>query len=464
MTQFLSPVWNKRTDEYGGSIENRMRFPKMVVQAVREAVGPDYPLDMRITIQEYQKDGNTPEEILYFLKEIEPYIDMVSLTSGIFTDPQGRIKNITPAYEPHLVNIKYSEMVKKHLKIPVSVVGAIMTPEEAEEIIAEGKADAIVIGRAIIADPFWVKKAWEGKSEDIVPCIRCMKCNEPSCTVGPRYNREGRIPVELEKAKTKKKVMIIGGGPAGMKAALTGAERGHDVILYEKSDSLGGLIKCSDYEDIKIDLKRYKDYLVHQVNKANIDVRLNTLVTPEMVEKERPDTLILAMGAEPVVPNIKGIHSNHVMQAIDAYPNMNRVGNKVVIIGGGTVGCELALELGMKGHHVHVIEMSDQLDANNQKFMRLCLQNKLAEYDQVILMTETQCTEIKEKTVTICHHGVESEIEADTVILAAGFKSNSEYAYSFYNIVQDTNMIGDLVRPASLEEALLDGYQVCANL
>lgn len=464
MTQFLSPVWNKREDAYGGCIENRIRFPKMVVQAVREAVGPDYPLDMRITIEEYKEGGNTPEDVLYFLKEIEPYIDMVSLTSGIFPEPQGRIKNITPAYEPHLVNVKYSEMVKKHLHIPVSVVGAIMTPEEAEMILAQGKADAIVIGRSIIADPFWVKKAWEGRSEDIVPCIRCMKCNEPSCTVGLRYNREGRIPVKLKKAEVKKKVVIVGGGPAGMKAALTGAERGHEVILFEKSDALGGLIKCADYEDIKIDLKRYKDYLIRQVNKASIDVRLHTEATPELIEMERPDTLILAMGAEPVEPPIKGIHASHVMQAVDAYPNMDKIGEYVAIIGGGTVGCELALELGRKNHQVCVVEISDQFDASNQKYMRLCLQNKLAELDTVTLMSETMCTEIKEKSIVIQSHGEQSEIKADTVILAAGFKPNSDYAYSFFHIVQDTNIIGDLVRPASLEEALLDGYQVCAKL
>ena len=262
--QFLSPYFNKRTDEYGGSFENRIKFPTIIVDKVREAVGSDFMLDMRISGDEHLPGGMQVEEVAAFIKSIESKIDMVHVSCGVEVNIETKTYMSSTAYMPHMINIGLSKKIKDTVNIPVAVVGGIMTPEEAEEILEKGYADAVVIGRQLIADPWWVKKAWEGRSEDITPCIRCMNCYNPyqyhtkeelashigmntvpCCSVNPRYLHEDRVPNELPEAKIKKKVAVIGGGPAGMKAAITAAQRGHEVDLYESENVLGGQLICS---------------------------------------------------------------------------------------------------------------------------------------------------------------------------------------------------------------------------
>lgn len=472
ISQFLSPLTNTRTDDYGGSVQNRARFPRMIIEAVRKAVGPDFPLDMRISINDYIDGSCTEQDTIPFVQSVEDIIDMVSVSCGYLdkkmagADPASafsHIHKITPTYYPHLVNVKYSKMLKEVLHIPVSVVGAIMTPEEAESILADGAADAVVIGRAGIADPLWAKKAFEGHADDIVPCIRCMKCKHESCTVNPRINREYLFPAQLAKADHCKKVVVVGGGPGGMKAALTCSERGHHVTLLEKCGQLGGRIKCADYDLHKADLKRYKDYAVRKIENSDVTVMLNTEATPELVRSLAPDALILAMGAEPVSPPIPGIAFPHVIQAVDVFPVLDQVGSRVVIIGGGTVGCELALTLGSQGKEVTVVEMMDRLDANNQVYMRWGLHFLLQELPNVHTYVNTCCKEITPNTVKL-EGGYNGMLPADTVIVAAGFRADSNYAYSFFGITEDTAVIGDLYRPASMEEAIFDAYNACAKL
>lgn len=472
ISQFLSPLTNTRTDGYGGTIENRIRFPRMIIEAVRKAVGPDFPLDMRISINDYIDGSCTEGDTIPFVQGVEDLVDMVSVSCGYLdkkmsgTDPvssYSHIHKITPTYYSHLVNVKYSEMLKKVLHIPVSVVGAIMTPEEAEQILAEGKADAVVIGRAGIADPLWAKKALEDRADDIIPCIRCMKCKHESCTVNPRINREYLFPAQLDRAEQTKKVVVVGGGPGGMKAALTCSERGHEVILIEKSDRLGGLIKCADYDPHKADLKRYKDYAVRKIETSSVSVMLNTEATPELVRSLEPETLILAMGANPVMLPIPGAELAHVVQAVDAYPQLDQIGQRVVIVGGGTVGCELALTLGSRGKDVTIVELTDKLDAGNQVYMRWGLYFLLKELPNVRAYVNTICKSISGDTVEL-EGAFTGRVPADTVVLSAGFKADSNYAYTFFGITPDTTVIGDLYRPASMEEAIFDAYNTCAKL
>ena len=482
--EFLSPYFNKRDDEYGGSFENRIKFPTMIVDRVRKAVGPDYMLDMRISGDEHIEGGMQVDEVAAFIKSIEDKIDMVHISCGVEVSNNTKIYMSPTAYAPHMINVDLARKVKEQVKIPVAVVGGIMTPEEAEDILEKGYADAIVVGRQLIADPWWVKKAWEGRSEDIVPCIRCMNCynpyqyrteeerkshvgmnSVPCCSVNPRYLHEDRVPDVLPKSLNPKKVIVIGGGPAGMKAAITAAERGHEVTLYEKETALGGQLICSDYDNAKQDLKRLKDYLINQLYKSGVTVHLNTKVEPEQIKESEADSIILALGAYPVMFPIKGQEKNKVYTAIEAYKHLEEIRNQVVIIGGGSIGCELGVDLAKMGKEVTVLELGAVLNRTLNDIMKTALEVEMEKYNTLTAFTETNCKEIKENSViTQMKDGSLKEIPADTVIFAAGMRSRIDEADTFYGIVQDTNIIGDANRVGTVWSALEDGYYISANL
>ena len=483
--EFLSPSFNKRTDEYGGSFENRIKFPTMIVDRVRKAVGPDYMLDMRISGDEHMEGGMKIDEVAAFIKSIEDKIDMVHISCGVEVSNDTKIYMSPTAYAPHKINVELAKVVKQQVKIPVAVVGGIMTPEEAEEILEQGCADAIVVGRQLIADPWWVKKAWEGRSEDITPCIRCMNCynpyqyrteeekrshvgmnSVPCCSVNPRYLHEDRVPNQVAPAEVKKKVVVVGGGPAGMKAAVTAAQRGHQVILLEKESVLGGQLICSEYDATKQDLKRFKNYLITQLQKTGVEVCLNTKATPEMVREMSADSIILALGAYPIELPLPGKEKNQVFTSIEAYKNLEKTGEHVAIIGGGSIGCELGVDLARMGRKVTILELGPVLNRTLNDIMKTALRREMDKCgDRLTALTEVSCTEIHEKSVTIRKKGGEmEEIPADTVIFAAGMRSRLDEANEFFGITQDTDIIGDANRVGTVWNASEDGYYVSANL
>ena len=483
--EFLSPYFNKRTDEYGGSFENRIKFPTMIVDRVRKAVGPDYMLDMRISGDEHMEGGMKIDEVAAFIKSIEDKIDMVHISCGVEVSNDTKIYMSPTAYAPHKINVELAKVVKQQVKIPVAVVGGIMTPEEAEEILEQGCADAIVVGRQLIADPWWVKKAWEGRSEDITPCIRCMNCSNPyqyrteeekrshvgmnsvpCCSVNPRYLHEDRVPNQVAPAEVKKKVVVVGGGPAGMKAAVTAAQRGHQVILLEKESVLGGQLICSEYDATKQDLKRFKNYLITQLQKTGVEVCLNTKATPEMVREMSADSIILALGAYPIELPLPGKEKNQVFTSIEAYKNLEKTGEHVAIIGGGSIGCELGVDLARMGRKVTILELGPVLNRTLNDIMKTALRREMDKCgDRLTALTEVSCTEIHEKSVTIRKKdGEMEEIPADTVIFAAGMRSRLDEANEFFGITQDTDIIGDANRVGTVWNASEDGYYVSANL
>ena len=423
--------------------------------------------------------------VVVYSDEIEDKIDMVHISCGVEIDNRTKIYMSPTAYAPHKINAKMAKLVKEKVKIPVAVVGGIMTPEEAEEILEDGCADAVVIGRQLIADPWWVKKAWEGRSEDIVPCIRCMNCYNPyqykteeerrkhvglntvpCCSVNPRYLHEDRVPNELPEASVKKKTVVVGGGPAGMQAALTAARRGHQVILLEREGELGGQLICSEYDEVKQDLKRLKDYLILQVQKAEVEVRLNVTATPEMVKELSPDSLILALGAYPIQLNLPGTEKNdHVFTCIEAYKYQEKIGENVVVIGGGSIGCELGVELSRKGKQVTILEIEKVLNRTLNDIMKTALKTEMEKCRTLTVLTETRCVSIEEGFVTAASKdGEEFEIKADTIIFAAGMKARTDEANTFFGIAQDTNIIGDANRVGTVWNAMEDGYYISAGL
>ncbi len=473
--QFLSPRTNHRTDEYGGSIENRSRFPLQILRTIREAVGPRFPLDMRISAIEWVPGSIEFEDTLAFLEQAQEHIDSVQISSGLDIGIQGNVHMATTTFEPHAPNADFARRAKEALTIPVGVVGAILTPTEAEDIIASGKADLVGLGRPLIADPEWPKKAAEGRADEIVPCIRCLQCYHISterkkvgCSVNPRFWNEEFVPRTIERAPTKRRVVVVGGGPGGITAALVAARRGHDVVLLEKSTELGGLLTVIRREKYKADIGRYHDYLLHQINlHPEIDVRLGVEATPDLVADLHPDSLILALGSREFVPPMPGVDGPRVMGACDAIEQPDRLGHDVTVLGAGSVGAELALELAtFEGHDVTVLDPGSAIAHQGNSLYREGLRQKIEQAPDLHFALGRLPVSISEDaTVTATGpDGSSAEFAADTVIVATGMRPREEEAKAFFGITADTVMIGDCVQPRIIQDAVLEAHTFAMNL
>ncbi|WP_258360343.1 FAD-dependent oxidoreductase [Moorella sulfitireducens] len=470
--QFLSPLFNHRTDKYGGSLENRVRFPLMVLDRIRARVGRDFPLDVRISGTEVLEGGLVVEDVARICSLIEDRVNMISVSCGGIYHPRA-----TGRMSPHVFfergcNVYLAEEVRKHVRVPVSTVGALADPAELEKIIAGGRADFVNMGRALIADHELANKALHGKDNEILHCIRCYTCqhglfNEPErlmrCAVNPTVGHEARGYDCNVPAGVKKRLLIAGGGPAGMMAALTAARRGHTVILCEQSGRLGGALDFADYVDFKADIKVYKDRLVQWVlDHPGIEVRLNTPVTPELVKEIAPDAFFAALGAEPVLPPIPGINRPHVITGKDVYGRENEIGNRVVIIGGGLLGCETAVHLVRLGRQVTLVEQAGQLAVDATLTHREALIERLEE--STIVLLSTRCIEITPKAVICNTGGDKKELEADTVVIAAGMKALTAEAYALGALVTEFRPIGDCRKVGKILNATTDGFFAAMDL
>lgn len=475
---FLSPVYNHRTDEYGGSRENRERFPLEVLQAIREAVGDSILIEYRISGDELCEGGTNVDDCISFLKKAQQYIDLAHISVGTRADIHGRAICQPSCFLPHGVNSHYAKAVKASgLDIPVLAVGAMDDPELADAMIGRGEIDFVAIARGIIADPYLPKKAMLGQTDDIVPCIRCMHCLDRSvgrtntdrllrfstsshrftCSVNPTVTKESEV---VPPATVSKNVVIVGGGPGGMEAALKLRERGHKATILEKSDHLGGALCFSDYVDFKIQLKEYKDYLIHQVEKQGIPVQFGVDATPELVESMQPDAVIVAVGADAIVPPIPGIEK--AIPATDSY-SKELTGRKLVIIGGGQVGCETALHFAYQGKDVTIVEMQDIIAKDASFTHRIPLLERLDE--STTYLTGTTCVEITDEGIVVKgKDGALQTLQADHVILAAGMKAKNAFAESFGNCAPEFFVIGDCVKAATVHEAVTDAYRAAIQL
>jgi 2,4-dienoyl-CoA reductase-like NADH-dependent reductase (Old Yellow Enzyme family)/thioredoxin reductase len=460
-SQFLSPITNTRTDEYGGSLENRMRFPLMILKSVRDRVGPKRVVMLRLSGSEREPDGFTVDDIITFLEKAQEYVDLAEIST------EGMTNMMASTYRPLGLNVQFAEAIKKsgRVHIPVFSVGSILYPEQAEEIIASGKADGVSMSRALIADPFWVKKATETRADEITPCLRCLNCTDSDnadrhfvCSVNPYIGREARIGSAdtMTQANFRKRVLIAGGGPAGMQAAITAALRGHEVILAEKSGALGGLLKFTDTDSLKHDLRRFKEYLIRRVYALDIKILLNTEVTSAIARQLSPDSIIVATGSTPIVPNIRGIENAH--HATDIYFKPDSIkGEHIVIIGGGLVGVEAGLHLRNTGRKVTVLEMLDDY-AIDAKFCYKAGLVRTVEELGLTIITGAACKEVTSGGVTYDKDGREYTVEGDTILYAVGMTPNEQPYFDLYNEAPFVYEAGDCKKIGKVDGAIHTGF------
>lgn len=474
LSQMLSPKFNTRTDEFGGCLANRAKFPIMILDAIRARVGKKLLIEYRISGSELGGDDCfTPDDCVAFLEMVQDKIDIAHISAGSFFTDTEHIMHpnnfLLPGHNTYL-----AEYVKKSGKIhiPILTLGAYQQPQDIEAALAAGKADIVAMARGTIADAALVNKSRKGREDEIIPCIKCFHCLDYrraatfGCSVNPTVGREARLPVLVPPKEETKRVVIIGGGPAGMEAAITAKQRGHEVILLEKNSVLGGKLNFSRQVPFKRDLCKFMDYLIHMVEKTGVEVRLNTEATVELVESLEPDVVMAAVGAKALVPPIPGVDGANVITAEEAYRKIKAgedIGRKIAVLGGGDVGCETAVYLAQEaGKEVSLVEMTDTLAAASCAIPRTAITKEIEKC--VDAHTGARCTGITKDGITYVDAEGEHSIQADTVVLSAGMVPQKDHAEAFRMIAGEFFPIGDCVKANNVRTAVRTGYDSAIQL
>ncbi|MBL7212771.1 MAG: FAD-dependent oxidoreductase [Desulfobacteraceae bacterium] len=461
INQFISTYTNKRTDEYGGELQSRMRFLLDIIDMARRKAGEDYTLLVRVSGADFMEGGHTLEDTMLVAPILERAgIKAINVTTGWHEAP-------VPSFHasvPRGAWTYLAEGVKKVVSVPVVTGTRIPDPVLADQILAEGKADLIYMARPLIADPELPNKAGEGRFDDIRPCIACSLCfssilrREPVvCAVNARAGREGEY--RIEPAKEPRKVFVIGGGPAGMEAARVAAMRGHQITLADKNDQLGGLMRAAEVPPYKEEIGYFTKYLAGQMYKLGVDVRLGKEITAEDVEAVKPEVVIIATGATPIIPDISGAKGNNVVTAIDVLTGKDELGEKVAVIGGGMVGCETAEFLAQKGKKVTILEMLGRIGMDIEATNRWVVMQRLRAA-RVRMETKAKVEEITAKGVRVSRDEGSEFFEVDSVVLAAGMEANRKLADDLKDKVDTLHVIGDSDQPQKMAEAIESGLRI----
>ncbi len=469
LDQFSSKLLNQRTDEYGGSVENRARFACELLDAIRAEVGPDFIIEYRLSWNQMLDGGNTLEDTVEFAKQIQDKVDIINVSIGTHWILDHCNKIFPLWFVEHGLNIEAAAEIKKNVSCLVSVVGGIGDPAMAEAALAEGKCDFISMCRSLIADPHWPNKVMEGRDDEIIPCVRCITCHDNMagdgtfCATNPKTLQEYWLK-DVPDTVERRRVVVIGGGVGGMQAAITAAQRGHEVILFEKEPELGGILKFTNYQTVKKDMNAFMRYQIHMLDKLGVDVRLGVEATPEMVSALDPHTVIAAVGSEPVKPRIKGIESG--VSALWAYANQDKVGQKVAIIGGNLSGLELGIDLASGGHDVTIVEMLDDVGLGAPTFYWYGVKEELEHNaDKMTLLTNTACTAVAPNGITVkTKDSAEQFIEADTVVYAVGMRGRVDVADQFAACGVHFAKVGDCSKVARMKQAVTAGYLTALHI
>lgn len=500
LNQFMDPKVNNRKDQWGGSIQNRCRFPLAIVARIKEKCGRGFPVDIRISGSACYEGGYGIDEGVAIAKQLDGKVDLIHVSAGSHEVAEVFTVTHPSMFLPDGANVTYAAEIKKHVKTPVATVGALADPELMEEIIATGKADVVLAARGLMADPDTPKKARAGKADEIRPCLRCFICfagittkRQYMCSVNPEIGFEQET--RHRPSSTPKTVLVAGGGVAGMQAALTASVCGHKVILCEKDERLGGVLRCEEKVPFKRLLSNYLDYQARTIARAPIDVRLNTEVTAEFARATGADAIIAALGARPLVPAVPGIDNPNVLGAEEAYCHPEKTGDRVVILGGGLVGVELAIFISGLGRRVTIIEMMETLSDGGNPVHGLALINEIKKY-AIQASTSTRAVEIGAKgvvgeyvgsayTLPSCptvqeavlqsnsfNRAVRSDAEqgsrklfgADTVIYATGQQPHQEEADLLRFCAPEFYQIGDCLVPGNIQQATRMAYSVARDI
>lgn len=489
ITQFLSPLTNKRTDEYGGSFENRTRFPREIIEMMRKRLGPDFPISIRMAGNDFVPGSNTDEDARAIAKVYEKAgVDLINVTGGWH---ESRIPQL-PMELPRAVYGYLALNIKQAVNVPVIASNRISDPYLAEQILKDGIADMVNLGRVLIADPYWPEKAKEGRVEEITPCIACSQgCTDQLfsakpvfCLANPRAGYEGERVVK--KTKSPKKVMVIGAGPGGLEAAITAAEAGHQVELYEKSNDIGGQLWIASTPPHKGEILELVRYFDAMIEKYDIDVYLETEVTEDLIKEVKPDFIIAAEGAEPLMPPIEGIDDPKVVSAWEVLRNDPPLGKKIAVIGGGAVGLETAEFLAMKGtlspealyflfryeaesverlrelifkgtKEVTVFEMLPRVGKGVGKSTKWVLMGNIERLN-VNVITNAKVLSMKDALVVYEINGKKESMQFDSVVNAVGSRSVKKIASKLESLGIPYKVIGDSVRPAQINDAIHEGF------
>jgi 2-enoate reductase len=478
--QFTTAIWNQRTDKYGGDLRGRLTFPIDVLNIIKKRAGADFPVQYRFGLKHYMKalnSGALPgESFIEAGRDIEEGLEMARLLEEAGFDSLHVDAGCydswywahPPIYQEHGCMVDMAALAKKAVKIPVIAVGRLEVPELAERVIAEGKADMVALGRGLLADPYWPIKVSEGRTVDIRPCIGChdgclwrFQSGRPlSCAVNPACGRERQY--QLIPAARPRKIVVAGGGVAGMEAARAAATRGHHVVLFEKGKTLGGHLNEAAVPGFKTDLAVLRDWYKKQLAGLGVTLKLQTEASAALIAREKPDAVIVATGSLTSVPNIPGIGGANVVNCTDVLLGKKKTGRNVVVLGGGLIGCEAALWLAQKGKKVTIIEMLPELMTGSlsvPRMNRFMLIDMLA-LNKVKVLTGVRAVEIIENGVNIADKKARKSIKADTVVLATGLKPDAALAGKLNGRFPRVYNIGDCRDPRNILGAIWDGYEV----